>query len=117
MRSLCRTSDAFYIRAYVRDPEARFFDLSTDRAGLGVSVAHCVRWDHMCVLMAGTGAQIAVRQTAAIRLFLGERAPFAERRIRNVSDAAGGYYPAQTQVFLFLCYGSAERARYGRLMW
>ena len=93
--------------------------MGTDRAGPGESVAHHVRWDNMCVLMAGSGAQIADRETAAIRLFLGERAPHADRRIRNVSDVAGGYSPLQSRAFLYLCYGSAERAdraHHGRLM-
>ena len=68
----------------------------------------------MCVLFVGAGAQIGDRETAAIRMYRGQGAPHQDDRIRNLTDAATGYSPESRRVFLYLCYGSAERERRAR---
>ena len=69
----------------------------------------------MCVLLVGTGAQIGDRETAAIRLYRGLGAPLRDARIRNETDVASGYSRDRRVAYLYLCYGSAERADSARL--
>ena len=106
--SLCRDSDAFYIGACVREPEDRFYNVGDERAGPEQSVAHHVRFERMCVLMVGSGAQIGDRETAAIRMY-SVGGPYPDVRIRNLTDAASGFARERARVYLYLCYGSAER--------
>ena len=73
-----------------------------------------MRVDSMCVLFVGTGAQIGDMETAAIRMYRGQGAPHQDDRIRNETDAATGYSPERTRVYLYLCYGSAEHERRSR---
>ena len=104
--SLCRYSDAFYIGACVREPADRFYNVGADRAGPGQSVRHCLRFQNMCVMLVGTGAQIADRETAAIQMYRGSH---PDDRIRNETDAAIGYSRDARRGYLYLCYGPAER--------
>ena len=113
--SLCPQDGAFYIGGCAREPEDRFYNVGSDRAGPGQSAKHCVRFDHKCVLYVGTGAQIADRETAAIRLYSGPGAPLRDARIRNVTDVASGYSRDRRTAYLYLCYRSAERADSARL--
>ena len=104
---------AFYIGATTREPEERWYGVGSDRAGPGQSVKHCERWLKMCVVLVGTSAQIADRETAAIRMYS------QDRRIRNRTDAAVGYNHQARRAFLYLCYGSAahaDKAQFGGVM-
>ena len=119
VRSFCRCSDAFYIGACVKEPAGRFYNVGAERAGPGQSVKHCIRFEKMCVMLVGTGAQIADRETAAIQMYRGTAASHPDGRIRNETDAAIGYSRDAGRVYLYLCYGPAGReyrARMGDFM-
>ena len=105
-----RPLQAFYIGATVREPADRFYNVGSDRPGPGVSVAHHVRYAMMLVMLEGLAADIAERETGAIRLYLGDGAPFRDSRIRNLSDDATGYSRDTEHAFLYLCYRPAEWA-------
>ena len=94
----------------MREPADRFYNVGSDRPGPGESVAHHVRYAMMLVMLEGHAADIAERETCAIRLYLGHGAPFRDSRIRNLSDAATGYSRDHEHAYLYLCYGPAERA-------
>ena len=104
VNSFVQKGYAFYIGATTREPEERWYGVGSERAGPGQSVKHCEHWLKMCVMLVGTGAQIADRETAAIRMYS------QDRRIRNRTDAAVGYNHQARRAFLYLCYGSAAHA-------
>ena len=85
-----------------------FDDVGDERAGPEQSVRHCDRFDYMCVLYVGSGAQIGDRETAAIRMY-SVGGPYPDVRIRNLTDAASGFARERGRVYLYLCYGSAAR--------
>ena len=101
---------AFYIGATTRRPADGFFDVGSDRPGPGTSVAHSRLYARMLVMLEGPAADIARRETEAIRLYRGDGAPRRDPRIRNLSDAATGYDLDSEHAFLYLCYGSAAWA-------